>query len=61
MVKSWWGEELVGAIDTSYPASAFEESALETRYVASLSDTARRISARITPRVGSWPPADCPA
>jgi DNA-binding IclR family transcriptional regulator len=43
-------EELVAAIDISCPASAFEESALDTRYLASLLETARRISARIAPR-----------
>jgi DNA-binding IclR family transcriptional regulator len=44
------GEELVAAIDISCPSSAFDESALETRYPASLLDTARRISVRIAPR-----------
>jgi len=44
------GKELVAAIDISCPASAFDESVLETRYLASLLETARRISLRIAPR-----------
>jgi DNA-binding IclR family transcriptional regulator len=41
------GGGLVAAIDISCPASAFDEQALQTHYVASLLDTARQISARI--------------
>ncbi len=42
--------DLVAAIDISCPASAFDEAALQTRYLASLLETAGRISARIAPR-----------
>jgi DNA-binding IclR family transcriptional regulator len=41
---------LVAAIDISCPASAFDEAALETHYLASLLQTAQRISARVVPR-----------
>ena len=43
-------EELVAAIDISCPASAFDESTMETHYLASLLEAARRISSRIAPR-----------
>jgi DNA-binding IclR family transcriptional regulator len=41
---------LVAAIDISCPASAFDESLLDTHYLAALLQTAQRISARIAPR-----------
>jgi DNA-binding IclR family transcriptional regulator len=44
------GGNLVAAIDLSCPASAFDEAALETRYLAALLETARRLSARVAAR-----------
>ena len=44
------GGDLVAAIDISCPASAFDEAALETHYLVSVRETARRVAARIVPR-----------